>query len=428
MKLLFITSICSLIISGCSTQPVKSTSLNVDRSLNGVEVNQTSEKFLPTATLFLPYGGLLDLRVGTTPFYWYSKNPGDPPIVKDLTSMMNFETGKNKVITENSSMTKIRRISYGTYDQAEYKTFLNNLFENDYVVNIEITDFKQDPKPEETGTQQQNAPSAAKNSNENNNTNTSKKYLNTDGLTVPYLIFAYNKDTASQFEIVSPSNILSFKNKRKFENSEFFLAAYPSIFTVLPGKDLAEYYDHFKEEFAKTNFNKFSDCEGFARDPNFVTGLRTDLTAINSNCPTSKFWVVNFLITAKAVKYLNKTAILSEINGDVEIPDNSLSAINKKLWNVGDGKTVKITYAKKKGTLATSAMQLNDRKTDIFPLNWNCDQPQYCIPAGPAIDKSLNEKDDIPVFAIINLSAEQMSNLIKGYPKVKLNYQMKDVP
>lgn len=428
MKLLLITAICSLIISGCSTQPVKSTSLNVDRSLNGVEVNQTSEKFLPTATLFLPYGGLLDLRVGTTPFYWYSKNPGDPPIVKDLTSMINFETGKNKVIIENSNMTKIRRVSYGTYNDQEYKTFLNNLFESDYVIDIEITDFNQNPKPEETGTQQQNAASAAKNSNENNNANTSKKYLNTDGLTVPYLIFAYNKDTASQFEIVSPSNILTFKNKRKFENSEFFLAAYPSIYTVLPGLDLAEYYDNFKDEFAKTKFNQFSDCEGFTRDPNFVTELRTDLTAINSNCPTSKFWVVNFLITAKAVKYINKRAILSEINGSVEIPDNSLSAINKMLWKVGDGKTVKITYAKKKGILETSAMQLNDKKTDIFPLSWSCDDSQNCIPAGPVINKSLNEKEDIPVFAILNLSAEQMSKLIKGYHKVKINYKMKEVP
>lgn len=141
--------------------------------------------------------------------------------------------------------------------------------------------------------------------------------------------------------------------------------------------------------------------------------------------------MVNYLIIAKAVKYLNKKALIKEINTSVEIPDNSLSKINSMLWNVGDGKTVKITYIKKKGDLITSSLQLNKRKVEIFPLSWNCDIEENCIPAGPVPYSSDTANDingDIPIYAILNVNPVHMKNMIDGFPKFKIKYQMKDQP
>lgn len=420
--------VCTLVLGACSTQPIEknATSLSLNESLNAKSFSLQGEKFLPTVSVFFPYGGILDVRAGSMPFYWLSKNSDEPNVIsRDTTTMIHFETGERRILKDTSNGTKIKRITYGTYSKTAYENFLNSLIENEYVLDIEIDG----NNPEDVNKAEQTTTSVQG----NNNQDTSKKLFSTDGTSVPYMIFAYNKNDASQFQIVSPANILDFKNKKNIENIEFFLAAYPSIYIVMPGDDLANYYDLFDNKVKHTNLNNDYDCDGFLRNPK-NSQLTKTIEHYRGNCPTLKFWMVNYLITAKAVKYLNKSTILNELSSGVSIPDNSLNVLNKLLWNRNDGKTVKISYIKKSGNLLTSSLQLNDRKINIFPLAWDCNSGQNntkCIPAGPSgTDKESLESisEDIPIYAILNFKPDQMSNLINGVPKFDIKHKMVSAP
>jgi len=416
-KILFPSLIFISILNGCMTQPLESqsTSLNLNQTLNDKKFSQQGEFFLPTVSVFFPYGGILDVRAGSMPFYWLYKNPGDEPYGRDTSTMVYFETGERKIIKNPINRTKIKKISYGDFDPEAYSAFLQSLIEDDYVLDIEVKDNNQ---AGENGGQADQA--VSKGSTQN------KKFFATDNSPIPYLIFAYNKNDTSQFQIVSPSNLIDFKKNKNLNNIEFFLAAYPSIYMVMPGKDLATYYDQLNKKIVDTKLNDASDCKDFVRDPKNLNFHKSE-PSYQSNCPTVKFWMVNYLITAKAVKYLNKYSIIDELSTGVDIPDNSLEAINDILWKNKNGKTVKVTYTKKKGSLLASSMQLNNRKAFIHDLVWDCDDASNCIPAGPSIknDKGVTSHndpaEDIPVYAILNFNLDQTSKMINGLPRFDIN-------
>ncbi|MFP0868580.1 hypothetical protein ABTM70_13590 [Acinetobacter baumannii] len=433
MKLSIYTTIfCSLIIGGCATPlPVTQTSeLNPNEILNSRKFTLQGKSFLQTTSLFLPVGSIIDFRIGSLPYYWFSvNNHDDPPTLysRDLTTMMYFETGERRVIKSQENRTMIKRISYGNYSKGDLNAFLNSLNANDYVVNIEIKDDNH-----KGDAQNSNGDSAKTNNGKSEESNTIKNDLSKgigEGLSaVPYMLFAYNKKDNTQFEIVTPSNILDIKNNKNIENIEFFLAAYPSIYVLYPGDDLKLYFQMLNDKVKNTPLNKDADCEGFLRSN--LPLEPSNLKGVEGNCPYLKYWMINYLISARAVIYLNKSSVIKDFSIDAQIPDNSLSEINKLLWNVGDGKNVTISYKKQKGILNTTSMQFFERKVDMMPLSWNCDEKNnksVCIPSGPAFTtKSMQENinSETSIYGVFSLRPEHVQTMIEQAPKFELNMKM----
>ncbi|HEM7157996.1 TPA: hypothetical protein U2K46_002321 [Acinetobacter baumannii] len=432
MKLSIYTTIfCSLIIVGCATPlPVTQTSeLNPNEILNSRKFTLQGKSFLQTTSLFLPVGSIIDFRIGSLPYYWFSVNSSDdPPTLysRDLTTMMYFETGERKVINSQENKTMIKRISYGNYSKSDLNNFLNGLNANDYVVNIEIKDNK---KSESSENNDNSTTKDKENSQGTGNDNNDLSKGIGEGLSaVPYMLFAYNKKDNTQFEIVTPSNILDIKNNKNIENIEFFLAAYPSIYVLYPGDDLKTYFQLLNEKVKNTPLNDDADCEGFIR---YNSPLKlSNLKGVEGNCPYLKYWMINYLISARAVIYLNKSAVIKDFSSEAQIPDNSLSEINKLLWNVGEGKKVTISYKKQKGILNTTSMQFFERKVDLMPLSWNCDEKNrssVCIPSGPAFSTSTMQNDinsETAIYGVFGLRPDHIQTMIEQAPKFDLNMKM----
>ncbi|WP_180114492.1 hypothetical protein [Acinetobacter sp. YH12063] len=420
---------CLLALCSCTTQlPIRQPiELNPNEVLNSRKFTLEGKSFLQTTSLFLPVGSIIDFRVGAMPYYWFSvnNNENSPTLYsRDLTSMIHFETGERSLIKNQSNKTMIKRISYGDYQKEEFSKFLSRLNDIDYVINIEIKGNDQS----EDGAASSDKSDSVQNVMAIPTTNIKTVANNIEG-NVPYMLFAYNKKDNTQFKIVTPSNLLDIQKSKNFENIEFFLAAYPSIYLLLPGDDLRIYFQKLNQKVSNTPLNSDSDCQGFIRNPDSLI-TKSKLQGVDGNCPYLKYWMVNYLISAKAVVYLNKSAVIKDFNLDAKIPDNSLSEINRLLWNVESGKKVTINYSKNNGILNTTAMQFFERKVDMLPLSWNCDEKNnssVCIPSGPGFltdDQKQDVESETPIYGVFNLRPQHMETMIEEAPKFNLNIDM----
>lgn len=454
-KTLLYSFFMGILLGGCQSPQQKNgdnfSSLDPNAAFNSKELYLEGDSFLPTLALFFPNGALLDIRAGAMPFYYYSDQTNDGPVkiyARNPTTILNFETGTRKLIKNAVNKSMIKRVTYGSYSKDDLQAFLQTLNNNDYVINIEV-------KGSEEGKGQNEQTSSNSPPDSTKTNNTSKTTLDTTSVdpnidpakkvSIPYMLIAYNKKKNSEFEIVTPSNILNFKKQKYTDDFEFFLAAYPSIYFLNPGEDLRIYSKYLGQKVSETKLNADADCPGFTRNNSSTSNVQ--VLARKGNCPYLKFWQVNYLISARAVVYLNKSAILNDLTTNLQIPDNSLSEINKLLWNVGKGETVKVNIKKQQGILSNSSMQYFERKVQRIPLSWNCNEnsTMECIPAGPSnvIEGNLsqqakgsNQNDtlsseidaEIPIYAILNFNAGDMANMIKEAPKYQLNLEMINEP
>ncbi len=75
-------------------------------------------------------------------------------------------------------------------------------------------------------------------------------------------------------------------------------------------------------------------------------------------------------------------------------------------------------------------MQFFERKVDMMPLSWNCDEKDnksVCIPSGPAFTtKSMQENinSETSIYGVFSLRPEHVQKMIEQAPKFELNMKM----
>lgn len=423
--------ICSLgsIISACSTTPYSNQESHLDpnKSLNSIKFTMQGQEILPTVSIFFTAGQFIDIKAGSMPYYWLSLSSDEQKkiISRDPITMASMESGKKMIAKDSPTSTKIKRISYGSYDPVALDTFLNSLQSNNYVLNVEIKGSKKEGQ--QASNESNNIADTANKITANNDEPLNKASA------VPYMIFSVNKNDLSNFEAVTPSNIFNIAKNKNLNNFEFYLAAYPSFYELNPGDDLLDYLESFSNKIKSTPLDINQDCDGFIRYPGSNLTIQ-NVKNYQGNCPYLKYWLVTDLITAKNIQHLNKEAIIKEISGYVGIPDNSLSEIKDLIWNSADNSNVKISFSKANGSLLTSSMQFNSRTESVSRLSWDCAEKNgelNCRPAGPSypsVEEATSMKNEIPVYGTFNLRPDHLAKLIKEVPRFKLKYEMVEDP
>lgn len=446
MKKLSILMIVAYFFVGCTNQPNQN-QRSVGKMINSFEDSSEPYAMLPQAALFYPNGALLDIRIGTIPYYWYSMEQGKT-FTRPPTTMMLFETKQKYVAQDEEKRSLIQRISFGENELSKnVKT--EEALEAKINENIKkfITALEKMRKVELVikATEQKPENSVPVNSADGGASNDS---VNVIDPSVPYIVFSFNETNNDIVNLNAPLDIVKVSSNKKKTNKRYFAALYPSVYTLNPSHDLKEYMEILDRKLNDINYNKDADCDGFMRfkddrkyyivndkvyyknkgeevevDSKFFKLLDGKIyyknglvKERNGNCPYAKHWLVNYLLTAKAIIYLDSQEAKKLSSGSLKVNDNSLSSIEKwmeKGFQNGQYGEMKIESNTGKSTSLNTVY--SGKKVEVDDLAWSClEKGKKCLPSGGKEGK--DGSNEIPIFAIFNLDSGQYAKMIEKAP------------
>ena len=396
------------ILGGCVNTEMLSSSSQKHDYMQNADFNKEINKILPTASLLLINGGLTDISVGKMPYYWFNYNEENKKISnRGLPTSLLFESGEKFTIKDPKYSSFIKVISYGntnnTSSNEVIKNFIaaiNNPAENSsLVINTISNDKNNQISHENLGLE-----------------NNPKKWDKSNIEIPPYILFSYNKKTNSNLKLETPAEILGINKSKSTEDKDYFLAIYPSFSVLEPGQDLAEYLTNFSQSIKSTQINEDADCRNLNRySTSFEKTMETSrLAEYEVNCPNLKFWLVTYMLSAKAIVYLDKNMVAKLTDINFKPNDNSIDNLLKNISDLNNNNRLEIKYEKFNGVLQNTSTQYFDKNVNRYPLNWSCIDNK-CIPAGQDNIK------DIPIYAVFNLRSDHLATLINQAPRFYFN-------
>lgn len=403
----------SIILSGCGS--VSKPSETVFEHLGGAfDVGSAGEKVLPNRILFFPNGALMDLEIGTLPYYWLAEG-SDGKWARDTTTMMRFDQGKKVVPANIQDQTAIEIIKFGSdVGSDDIRGFIDQIRG---VVAVSATGggtvksaaSSEPAKEDASGTK-----SSATSMNDQVTISLNTEKINS----IPSIIFNYAISKSGEISLDSGTSIANANMSSSSAKARTVIAVAPTIYSLRPGNDLGEFLDGYaKISHGKKMFGS-GLCEGFGGAPskeeqkNGGQPTYTVLNALDTDCPVHKFWPVTYLITAKALIHIDQDGVAKLFKAGFKPGALSGSAIDPAAMQLNlnlqsqIGSLMSTTYFK--------------RTQSVGVLAWSC-LARGCIPAGPLNSDS----SDIPIYAVLSANPSELSQLIKQSPRVNLSMPMK---
>ncbi len=239
------------LINGCASNPNPRSSFG--EAINNIDHSSENYKNLPLAAFFYPNGALLDIRIGTMPYYWYSK---DDKIVytRPPTTMMLFET-KDKYIAEAKDSTTIHKITFGGDDNEDqmkqnikkFTKYISESQKNHVLLKVK--------KDGDSSTQESLNPDEVKSIQDSDRTTMNKEMESLSDIQIPYILFSYVEKADKNISMNAPLDIFKFNRNKKDDKRKYFVALYPSIYTLRLSNDLKTYA---KKQSKKINGIKYN--------------------------------------------------------------------------------------------------------------------------------------------------------------------------